>query len=147
MQAKDPRYRERVRGIVANAPFMRELGLEFDDVGPGWCLTRLAVERRHWQQDGYIHAGVLASVADHTAGSAGFSLIAADEIILTVEFKINLLRPAVGDLLRCRADVIRAGRTLMVVESAVCTGAGEAEKLCAKATVTLAVTSAQSISA
>ncbi len=140
MQPKDPDYRERVRQIVEGAHFIRELGLELDEVGPGWCATRLRVEPRHWQQDAYIHAGVQATVADHTAGSAGFSLIARDEMILTVEFKVTLLGRPAGSTLSCRADVIRAGRTLVVAESSVYAGEPGAERLCAKAMVTLAVT-------
>jgi uncharacterized protein (TIGR00369 family) len=139
MQPRNPDYRERVRDIVEGAPFIRELGLELEDVGPGWCATRLRIKPRHWQQDAYIHAGVQATVADHTAGSAGYSLLAREQMLLTVEFKVNLLRPATGSILRCRAEVIRAGRTLIVAESAVHAGEPGSERLCAKAMVTLAV--------
>ena len=59
--------------------------------------------------------------------------------VLTVEFKINLLRPAQGDRLRCRAKVLRAGRTIIVSESEVFAVKDGSEKMTAKATVTLAV--------
>jgi len=61
------------------------------------------------------------------------------ETVLSIEFKINLLRPAMGDRLRCRATVLRAGKTIIVAESEVFAGNDGAEKLSAKATVTLAV--------
>jgi uncharacterized protein (TIGR00369 family) len=96
---------------------------------------------KHFQQDTFIHAGVQATMADHTAGAAAGSLVKESEIVLTVEFKINLLRPAVGESLRCIAKVLRTGKTLIVAESEVyATKAGD-EKLCAKAMVTLAVVS------
>jgi len=86
-----------------------------------------------------VHAGVLATVADHTAGAAGSTLLAADEYVLTAEFKINLLRAARGERLVCRAQVLKPGRILTVVESEVFSVTDEAPTLVAKASVTLAV--------
>ena len=142
MEPKDPGYADRVRRIVEDGNFTRALGLSLETVGPGHCTTGLVVRPDHWQQDGYVHAGVQATLADHTAGSAAYTLVAADELVLTVEFKINLLRPAVGRRLRCRADVLRAGRAIVVGESAVYVADDAGERMCAKAMVTLAVTSA-----
>lgn len=140
MEARNPRYRERVSGIIEGADFIRMLGLELVDTGPGWCETRLALATHHRQQDGYVHAGVQATIADHTAGCAGFTLIDADRIVLTAEFKLNLLRPASGERLRCRAEVLRPGRSLIVAESWLwATDSTATDVLCAKATVTLAV--------
>jgi acyl-coenzyme A thioesterase PaaI-like protein len=59
--------------------------------------------------------------------------------VLSLEFKINLLRPAKGDSLRCRAKVLKSGRRFIIVESEVFSVAVEGERLAAKATVTLAV--------
>lgn len=143
MEPRNPEYAERVRAIVEDGNFTRALGLGLEAVRPGHCTTGLAVRPDHWQQDGYVHAGVQATLADHTGGSAAYSLIAADELVLTVEFKINLLRPAIGERLRCRADVLRAGRTLIVAESGVYIVDGADERMCAKATVTLAVAPAR----
>ncbi len=97
------------------------------------------IQPKHMQQDTFIHAGVQATMADHTAGASAGTLIKGSEIVLTVEFKINLLRPAVGESLRCIAKVLRAGKTLIVSESEVYALQNGEEKLCAKAMVTLAV--------
>ncbi len=137
MQSRNPDYRSRVAAIIDKANFIRELGLTLQGCGPGWCETLLPVEPRHWQQDAYVHAGVQGAIADHTAGAAVATLIAADEMVLTIEFKLNLLRPSVGEVLRCRAEVLRPGRSVIVAESWVHVRQGGAEKLCAKATVTL----------
>ena len=139
MKTQNPNFRENVRRIFETAPFVGDLGLLLSDLGSGWCESVLDVSAKHLQQDGYIHAGVQATVADHTAGGAGGTLVKEGETVLTVEFKINLLRPALGDRLRCRATVLKAGRTLIVTESEVFAAKDGNEKLAAKATVTLAV--------
>ncbi len=139
METQNPKFRENVQRIFEAAPFLDDLGLKLSDLGPGWCESVLPVGRKHLQQDGYIHAGVQATVADHTAGGAAGTLVKAGETVLSVEFKINLLRPAMGDRLRCRATVLRAGKTIIVAESEVFAGNDGIEKLSAKATVTLAV--------
>jgi uncharacterized protein (TIGR00369 family) len=143
IQAVDPQnpsYAEAVEGLFRHAPFISELGLRLQGFGPGWCETVLEVEPRHLQQDGWLHAGVQATVADHTAGAAGISLVPAGHTVVTAEFKINLLRPARGERLRCRSQVLRPGRRLIVVESElVAEGERSDPPLTAKATVTLAV--------
>jgi uncharacterized protein (TIGR00369 family) len=139
MKTQNPNFRENVLRIFEAAPFLSNLGMKLSDLGPGWCESTIAVRPKHLQQDGYIHAGVQATMADHTAGGAGGTLIRHDQTVLTIEFKINLLRPASGDRLRCRAAVLRAGKTIIVAESEVFAWKDGEEKLAAKATVTLAV--------
>lgn len=133
--------RARVEAIFRNSAFVSGLGIRLKDLGPGWCESELAVEERHLQQDGFVHAGVQATIADHTAGGAAGTLAKEGEMVLTVEFKINLLRPAVGKRLRCRSSVLKPGRTIVVSESEVFAETDGAEKLTAKATVTLALVS------
>ncbi len=131
--------RENVMAIFNRAPFIGDLGLSLSDLGPGWCESVLAVAPKHLQQDGYVHAGVQATVADHTAGGAAGTVARPGDLVLSVEFKINLLRPALGDRLRCRATVLRQGKTITVAESEVFARKDGEEKLVAKATVTLAL--------
>lgn len=139
MEPQNPNFRENVRWIFETAPFIGDLGLALSDLGPGWCETVLAVAPKHLQQDGYVHAGVQATVADHTGGGAAGTLVKESETVLSVEFKINLLRPALGDRLRCRSSVLKAGRTIVVAESEVYAERNGSSRLTAKATVTLAV--------
>lgn len=139
MQPRDPAYREAVQAIFSAAPFIADLGIALDEVEPGRCSSSLALAGRHLQQDGFVHAGVVATMADHTAGACAGSLKGPDEIVLTSSFTIHLLRPAVGERLLCRATVLRAGRTQTVVESEVLAIGAGSEKLVAKATVSLAL--------
>lgn len=128
-----------VKRLFDTAPFIRDLGMELVAIGPGHCETTLPLAPRHLQQDGVVHAGVLATVADHTAGTAGASLLRPNEYVLSVEFKINLLRAARDDRLYCIGNVLKPGRRLIVAEAEVFDGGPEKRRLSAKATVTLAV--------
>ena len=137
MLPKNPNYQDAVRKIVEGCPFIQYLGMDLKTIGPGWCETEVPIQRQYLQQDGFVHAGVLATIADHTAGMASLSLVPENQIVLTIEFKINILRPAIGDSLKCRAKVLKYGKKITVTESEVfMVNAGE-EKLVAKATVTL----------
>ncbi len=141
MDTKNPGFRALVEAVFAQAGFVRELGIELVDVGPGWCETRLAVEPRHLQQNGVVHAGVHSTLADHTAGAAAASLVAADEYVLTIEFQVHLLRAAPPAPLFCRADVLKPGARFSVVESSVYSERGERRELVSKLTATVAVLS------
>jgi uncharacterized protein (TIGR00369 family) len=134
-----------IKRLFETAPFIRHLGLQPAAVSPGRCETKLVLKRHHLQQDGVVHAGVLATVADHTAGAAGASLVGPDEYVLSVEFKINMLRAARGDCLYCFGTVLKPGRRLIVAEAEVFDGPREDQRLSAKATVTLAVMTKDSV--
>jgi uncharacterized protein (TIGR00369 family) len=135
----DPILASRVRGIFDNANFVRDLGIELTVIEDGCCETVLVPAERHLQQHGLIHAGVLTTMADHTAGCAARSVVGLEQDVITVEFKINFLRPAVADRVRCRGSVLRTGKTLVICESEVFAGKDGVEKLVSKAMVTLAV--------
>jgi len=121
------------------APFIGELGLELESIGAGQCVTVLELQPRHLQQHGFVHAGVLATMADHTAGAAAFTLIAPGCRVVTAEFKISMLRAAQGEKLVCRATVLKPGRQFSFVESEVsCVSAGES-RLVAKVSATMAI--------
>ncbi len=145
MKPRTPDFAGKVREIFHQAAFIDDLGIGLSDLGPGWCESTLEVTPKHGQQDGFVHAGVQATMADHTAGGAAATLAAQGELVLTVEFKINFLRPALGDRLRCRSAVLRQGRTLHVAESEVYAQRDGNEKLVAKAMVTLALVPAATI--
>ncbi len=131
--------REELERIFNAAPFVANLGIRLASLGSGTCETELDVEPRHLQQDGYVHAGVQATMADHTAGGAAATMIEPDHIVLTVEFKINLLRAATGDRLMCRSKVLKPGSRLIVVESEVLCEDEGTSKLVSKTTASMAV--------
>ncbi len=130
--------RAELERIFSAVPFVASLGIRLVTVGPGICETELDVEPRHLQQDGFVHAGVQATMADHTAGGAAATLIEPGHMVLTVEFKINLLRAAKGERLTCRSKVLKPGSRLIVVESEVRCEAEGTSKLVSKTTATIA---------
>jgi uncharacterized protein (TIGR00369 family) len=140
---KYPGVLARVRALFERASFLQHVGLQLADIGPGWAETWLQVGPHHFQAEGFVHAGMQATMADHTSGAAAGTLIAEDQTVLAVEFKINLLRPALGERLTCRAEVIKAGRRLIVTEARVNAVRGGGSKLVATFTSTIAVVSAQ----
>ncbi|MEW6671114.1 MAG: PaaI family thioesterase [Thermodesulfobacteriota bacterium] len=112
-------------------------GFTVDRVAEGLFETRLDVRPEHSQQDGFVHAGVIATMADHTAGYAAFTTVPENVRILTVEFKINYLKPARGKIILCRSTVISGGKKIIVSESEVFSWESREEKLVSKAMVTL----------
>jgi uncharacterized protein (TIGR00369 family) len=139
MEIRNPDYKQTLADIFRTARFVQDVGIELVDSGPGWVETRLTVLPRHLQQNDFIHAGVQATLADHTAGGAAFTLIASEQIVLTSSFTLHLLNPALGEALRCRSEVLRAGRRLIVAESDVYAVSGGREQRVSKATVSLSV--------
>ena len=134
----EPAVLDEIQRIFRAARFVSDLGIELESVGDGECVTTLEIENRHLQQDGYVHAGVHATIADHTAGVAAATVPRDRRAVLSVEFKLNLLRAAKGKRLICRATVLKPGRQFSVVESEVYCDDGEAERLASKMTATMA---------
>ena len=135
------RMRQMLAQGFARAAFITDLGIQFLDCGPGWCEAGLDLAPRHLQHSQVAHAGVITTLADHCAGGAAQTLSAPGEYVLTVEFKLNLLRPAgyggQGERLFCRAQVLKPGKSFHVVESEVFLLAGGNKALVAKLNATL----------
>lgn len=98
---------------------MAALGAVLEEVTPGRVSVRLPFREDLAQQHGFLHAGALAAVADSACGYAALSLMPEDAAVLSIEFKINMLAPARGESVIARAEVIRAGRTVMVCRADV----------------------------
>jgi uncharacterized protein (TIGR00369 family) len=111
--------RQKIESIFARAPFMNLLGVKLVDVGEGWAETELEVIDQLRQQHGFAHAGVVASLADHTAGAAATTAVGEDQSVLTADYTVHLLRPGAGDVLKARGEIVRAGRALVVAQADV----------------------------
>jgi uncharacterized protein (TIGR00369 family) len=128
-----------VERIFQDAQFIRSLGIELTACGNGWCEARLKVAPTLRQQHGFVHAGALMTLADHTCGGAAASTMAEDRDVITVETKVSFLRPASVAELICRAEVLRAGKNLVFVEAEVMVEGEKGRLMVAKASSTLAV--------
>jgi uncharacterized protein (TIGR00369 family) len=122
-QPLDPDYERRVRDSFGRQAFMATLGARLVAVEPGRVVIEVLPRPDLTQQHGFLHAGVVASIADTACGYAAFSLMPAQAGVLSVEFKLNLLAPAVGERLLAIGVVVKAGRTL-----SVCSGEVVAER-------------------
>jgi uncharacterized protein (TIGR00369 family) len=98
---------------------MTLIGAELSAVEPGVVEITLPYRADLAQQNGYVHAGIVTTIADSAAGYAAYSLMPAGAEVLSVEFKVNLLRPARGESFLARAEVIKPGRTLTVARADV----------------------------
>lgn len=139
MRVKNDDYRSSIESCFRDAPFIGLVGIRLAGCGPGWCETELAVASHHLQQSGYVHAGVITTIADHSSAGAASTIIGADEYVVTLEYKINLLRAAGGDRLRCRSQVLRSSGSFTVVESEIYSMTQDKATLSAKGLFTLAV--------
>jgi uncharacterized protein (TIGR00369 family) len=96
---------------------MRTLGASLELVEPGRVHIAVPFSPALTQQHGYVHAGVISSIADSACGYAAMTLAPAGTEVLTVEFKISLIAPARGDRFLARAAVLRGGKRI-----SFCTG-------------------------
>ena len=110
---------QKVRDSFAKQGFMKKLGVELRALGYGTCELAVRFDPTMTQQHGYFHAGVTATIADNSSGYAAYSVMPEDSTVLTTEFKMNMLAPATGPELVARAEVIKPGRTLVIVKSDV----------------------------
>lgn len=95
---------------------MKRLGARMTRLNKG--LVEISAQNRPdlSQQDGFVHAGVLATLLDTAGGYAVLSLLPRGSRVLAVEFKINFTRPAIGDEVRAVGKVRKLGRTLAICE-------------------------------
>jgi uncharacterized protein (TIGR00369 family) len=131
--------RSLVEQIFHGAPFIGSLGVKLISHGQGWCETTIDIVPALQQQHGFVHAGVLMTIADHTCGGAAASVVPEEKDVITVENKTSFLRPASGSALICRGQVLRAGTNLIFVEAEVAVERSGERLAVAKTSSTLAV--------
>ena len=134
---KNPDFEECVRDSFSRQGIMELIGARLTRVEPGLVEIELPYRADLTQQHGFFHAGITSTIADSAGGYAAFSLMPAEASVLTTEFKINLLAPAEGELLRAVGRVVRPGRLLTVCEVDVFALKDGAPKPCAKLLETL----------
>ena len=115
----DPHFAERVRASFSRQQAMTLIGARMAVVEPGYVEIHLPHRPDLTQQHGYIHGGAVGMIADTAAGYAASTLTAHETGVLTVEYKLNLLAPAEGQLLTAEGTVVRYGRTLIVTRADV----------------------------
>src|SRR5688500_5482931 len=110
---------ERVRDSFNRQGFLRTLGAVLESVEAGTVTISCGFNDGLTQQQGLLHGGVVASLADVACGYAALSVLPASKEVLTVEFKVHFLKPAKTDRLIAIGQVIQSGQTLTVCEASV----------------------------
>jgi uncharacterized protein (TIGR00369 family) len=118
MAPADPHFASRIRSSFGRQKAMGLIGASLTRVEAGRVEVALPWRDDLTQQKGFIHGGIIGMIADTACGYAAFSLMPADCSLVTVEYKINILAPALGSLI-ARGEVIRPGRTLTVTRGEV----------------------------
>lgn len=147
MTADKPPYNpDRVRRSFEKQRVMATIGASLDRVDPGAVTISMLPNAGLTQQHGYLHAGIIATIADSACGYAALSLMPDDAAVLSIEFKTNMLAPADGERFIARGRVIKPGRTIMVCDATVHAVRNGAEKLIATMTGTMMVVQGRGIS-
>jgi uncharacterized protein (TIGR00369 family) len=129
-----------LRHFFAASPFLRELGVQPTAAAPGRVTALLPVTERLFQHTGQVHAGAMATLADHSMGTAAQTLAPDDHWALTAELKTSQLRPGRGERLVCEAWVVKAGRRLSFTEAEVWAEQADGRRvLVMKASATMAL--------
>lgn len=129
------------REVLAAQPFSQLLGAQLQALSAGQCELHLPMTPQLRQQHGFAHGGVVSYLADNALTYAGGTALRVP--VVTSEFKINYVRPAVGELLIARAHAVHTGRNQAVCRCDVFAVHGGVEKLCAVAQGTIAALPAQ----
>ncbi|MFI9508017.1 PaaI family thioesterase [Nocardia sp. NPDC052566] len=109
----------RLRESIGRQTLLTTLGIRIASLGAGRVVLELPFRDELCQQNGFVHAGAITTMADSACGYAAMSLQPLDHDVLSVEFKVNFMSPAVGQRFQAVATVVRAGRTLTVCNAEV----------------------------
>jgi uncharacterized protein (TIGR00369 family) len=118
-QPRNPSFAEEIKQSFAKQTILALIGAELSRVEPGVAEITLPFRADLAQQHGYLHAGIVTTIADSACGYAAYSLMPPKSEVLSVEFKVNLLRPAKGETFVALAEVVKSGKTLTVVRADV----------------------------
>lgn len=133
----DKNFAVRIKQSFAEQAVMKLIGAELIKTEAGEIDIKLPFRRDLTQQDGFLHAGIVTTIVDTACGYAAYTLMPADSRVLSVEFKVNLLSPAVGDYFVAEGRIIKAGKTLTVARGDVFAFQTQGKKLIATMLATM----------
>jgi len=129
--------RQAIETSFGRQTLMSSLGAELEEVSPGEVVISLPFRSDLCQQEGFIHAGVLTAIVDSACGYAAMTLMPEQSEVLTVEYKVNFLRPARGERFQAKGRVLKAGKTLTVCLGEVFSWEGDKSQLVAMMQATM----------
>lgn len=115
----DPNYVTRIRANFYKQTAMQTIGATLGEIRPGEVSIELPYSDHITQQDGFLHAGIITTIVDSACGYAAYSLMPANSRVLSIEFKVNLMSPAIGERFVAIGKVVKPGRTITVCSGEV----------------------------
>lgn len=134
---KNPKYRERIEEMLTRQNFMHEMKFNLSRIEAGTTEGLLEVLPMHLQQDGFLHGGVIATLADIVAGFSAFTLVAAEQKVVTGEIKVSFFSKGEGKKIKAVGRVIKPGKKINFCEAEIYSIENDGERLIAKATTSM----------
>lgn len=135
--SRNPKFRERIKDQLTRQNFMHHMNFDLTVIEAGRTEGELDIQPIHYQQDGFIHGGVIATIADIVAGFSAVSLVAEDQKVVTGEIKVSYFARGEGDKLKAIGTVLKPGKKINFCEAEVYSVKDGSEKLIAKATTSM----------
>lgn len=132
-----PAIESRIRESYARQTVMQLIGATLIYVNRGEVWIELPYRSDMSQQHGFVHAGIITTIVDSACGYAAMTMTPFDMSVLTVEFKMNFLSPAIGERFIAKGKVKKAGRTITVCEGDVIAYGDGGEKVIATMLATM----------
>jgi uncharacterized protein (TIGR00369 family) len=139
LKGTNPNFRELINEKLKGQQLMRTLGIKLTKVEENFVEAEAEVNELLSQQDGFVHGGVISTLADIVCGFASFTLVEPDQRVVTADLKIYFLNAGKGKIVGARGYVIKAGKTMMFCESDIYVRTGTEEHLIARGYSIMAV--------
>lgn len=120
---------------LAAQPFSQLVGAELTTFKAGEVVFEIPIRDELLQHHGFVHGGVLSFAADNALTFVGGTVLGPE--IITSEYKINYLKPGMGEKIIARATVLSSGKRQAVCRCDIFTVIDNEEKLCAVAQGTI----------
>tara|TARA_B110000444_G_scaffold181686_2_gene170516 strand:+ start:1438 stop:1878 length:441 start_codon:yes stop_codon:yes gene_type:complete len=130
-QVRDVAYKQKIIDSFEEQQVMQTLNASILAIQPGEVILKLPYNHKFTQQHGFIHAGIISAILDNACGYAAFTLMPENTGVLSIEFKINFLSPAIGNWFCAIAKVKKAGKNITVAEGELFSNTDGKEKLVA----------------
>ena len=139
LKPKNIHFKERVERHLAKQNFMHHIEFSLQKIEAGYTEGQMNFKSMHYQQDGFAHGGVIATIADIVAGFAAYTLVGEDQHVVTGEIKISFFTKGEGDILKAKGRVVKPGKRVNFCEAEVYAVNGNAETLIAKASTSMII--------
>ena len=124
----DDKMLYRIAGSFNRQSAMTTIGAKLKEVGTGRIVIELPMADHVLQQNSFVHGGVIGMIADSACGYSALTLLGPEKTVLTTEYKIHFLSPAIGDRFEAEGRVVRSGRSISVVQGDVYAYKGDQKK-------------------